>query len=175
MFLFDYDRTHSFSIFTHYKISDNVDLNLTWIYQTGLPYTPAIGKAYSPSVEGSQTVYYEKLIYGERNSERMRTYHRLDVGINYTKTTRHNRKAIWSFSIYNLYNRQNPYYYYYNTNNSGEIILPETGSETLPLKLYQMSFFPIIPSVSYKVFFEKEGNKKPRNKHSLKKWLYQEN
>ncbi len=158
-FLFDYDRTHVFSIFTHYQIRENIDLNLTWVYQTGLPYTPAIGKAFSPSVEGDQTVYREKLIYGERNSDRIRDYHRLDIGINYTKTTKHNRKAIWSFSVYNLYNRQNPYYYYYNTNNTGEIIMPEAGSEILPLKLYQMSFFPIIPSVSYKLFFENDNKK----------------
>jgi hypothetical protein len=174
-FLFDYDRTHTFSIFAHYKITENVDLNLTWIYQTGLPYTPAIGKAYSPSVEGDGTVYYEKLIYGERNSERMSDYHRLDVGINYTKITRRNRKSIWSFSVYNLYNRQNPYYYYFNTNNTSEIIIPEAGSETLPLKLYQMSFFPIIPSISYKVFFENDNNKTQKNRNFFKKWLYQEN
>ena len=154
-FLFNYDRTHSFSIFANYKIRENVDLNFTWIYQTGLPYTPAIGKVYSPTVEGDETVYYEKLIYGEKNSQRMRNYHRLDVSINYTKTNKHNRNTIWGFSVYNLYNRQNPYYYYFNTNKSGEIIIPATGSEALPLKLYQMSFFPVLPSVYYKVFFEK--------------------
>lgn len=175
VFLFDYDRTHSFSIYAHYKISENVDFNLTWIYQTGLPYTPAIGKAYTPTVEENQIVYYEKLIYGDRNSKRMRDYHRLDLGVNFTKTTKRNRKAIWSFSVYNLYNRQNPFYYYYNTNNTSEIIMPEISSATLPLKLYQMSYFPIIPSVSYKVFFDKEDDKKQSEKRSFKKWLYQEN
>ncbi|MBN1953287.1 MAG: TonB-dependent receptor [Bacteroidales bacterium] len=154
-YLFDFDRTHAFSAFLHYELNDKLDFSLTWIYQTGLPYTPAIGKVYSPTTEGEETSYQEYLIYGERYSERMRNYHRLDIGLNYETRTKRNRKVIWSFSVYNLYNRQNPYYYYFNTNDTGEIIFPETGSETLPLKLYQMSFFPFIPSVSYKVYFEK--------------------
>lgn len=172
-FLFDYDRTHAFSIYVNYKINEKLDFNLSWIYQTGLPYTPAISKNYTAAIIDGEKVYYEKLVYGDRNSERMKDYHRLDIGINYTTTNRKNRKAIWSFSVYNLYNRQNPYYYYYNTNNTSEIYIPD-GNEVLPLKLYQMSLFPIIPSISYKVFFEKGDNKKQKSKPSFKKWLYME-
>lgn len=152
-YLFAYDRPHSFAIDINRKISDRLNLNLAWIYQTGIPYTPAIGRTYLPYTQDEIPAYdYVSLVYGERNSERMKDYHRLDVALNYSKVTRNNRNATWTFSIYNVYNRQNSYYYFYNTNAS--IDFDEYGSELAgTLKMYQRSFFPIIPSISYKLDF----------------------
>jgi hypothetical protein len=153
-YIFEYDRPHSFSMDIHRTINDRWEFNALWVYQSGLPYTPAIGRAMIP-YSGEQEVYYdyEALIYGVRNSERMRPYHRLDAAVHYRTKTRKGRDATWTFSVYNLYNRQNPYFYYYNTKpglNYGYF-----GSEARegPMKLYQFSYFPIIPSVSYKVEF----------------------
>jgi hypothetical protein len=180
-FLFDFDRLHSFSISSNYKINEKLTLSLSWIYQTGLPYTPAIGRQYVPSLdpdEKGEYFYYEALIYGERNSERMKNYHRLDMGLNYETVTLRGRKAVWSFSVYNLYNRHNPYYYYYNNNNSSEIYIPEFGDEPEPLALYQKSYFPIIPAFSYKVFFDnyaRNNENKAKFKQRLRNWLYHEN
>ena len=54
----------------------------------------------------------------------------------------------WSLSIYNLYNRQNPYFIYFDIeNNLGE----EDGS--IELKAKQVSLFPIIPSISWNFKF----------------------
>ncbi|MBN2521591.1 MAG: carboxypeptidase-like regulatory domain-containing protein [Bacteroidales bacterium] len=182
-YLFDYDRLHTISMSASYKLNEKLSFNLTWIYQTGLPYTPAIGRQYVPSLkqdENGDFFYYEALIYSERNSERMKDYHRLDLGLSYsTLTKKTKRKAIWSFSIYNVYNRRNPYYYYFNTNNSGEIYKPELGDEFKPVSLYQVNFFPIIPSISYKLFFNENSNKNKGQKISIKQkfknWLYHEN
>lgn len=99
--------------------------------------------------------------------------HSFSTYINYATKNKKDRKAIWSFSVYNLYNRQNPNFYYYNTNNTGEIRLPEIGSEILELKLYQISLFSFIPSVSYKVYFEKGEKMREKKKRSFKNWLYQ--
>lgn len=154
---YEYDRPHSLSISSSYKISPNISINLLWIFQTGLPYTPAIGKQLLPSLTPNilgEYFYYEALIYGDRNSGRMKNYHRLDVSLNYEKRTKRGNKAIWTFSIYNLYNRQNPYSYYYNTNSTSEITIPENGLNDDQISLYQISYFPIMPSVSYKVFFD---------------------
>jgi hypothetical protein len=152
-YLFEYDRPHSIAIDIDRKISNRFHLNLAWIYQTGIPYTPAIGRTYIPYTDNRVPSYnYVSLIYGERNSERMKDYHRLDVAIYYTKTTRNNRKAIWTFSIYNVYNRLNSYYYFYNTNPS--IDFGDYGSVISgTLKMFQRSFFPIIPSISYRLDF----------------------
>jgi len=130
---------------------------------SGLPFTPAVGR--QMYLYEDEDDYIDALIYGERNSARMRPYHRLDIGFNYTKQTYRNRKAVWTFSIYNAYNRQNPYYYYYGTKKGFDndyymmyrmyrINDPYYSERGGKLSLYQTSFFPIIPTVSYKVYFE---------------------
>lgn len=157
-YIFDYDRPHSISLNIHKKLNEKWSFDAVWVYQTGLPYTPVIGRQLTlntkPDKNGNFS-YYETLLYGERNSARMKDYHRLDIGITLNTVTRHNRKAIWIFSVYNLYNRQNPVYYYYNTSENGGYDRPEYNTGFKPTFLYQMSFFPIIPSVSYKLYFEK--------------------
>ena len=111
----------------------------------------------------------------------MRDYHRLDIGLNWsTLTKRRGNKAEWSFSIYNAYNRQNPVYYYYNSNNSGEIDKPEHTGQFKPLSLYQLSLFPVLPTLSYKVYFNsnsqfiREKPVKTRTPFKVKfnNWLY---
>jgi outer membrane receptor for ferrienterochelin and colicin len=150
-YIFDYNRPHSFSLNISRKLKENLSLNLTWVYQSGLPFTPAIGRHYLPSPGKNylgKDIYYEALIYGERNSSKLRDYHRLDLGLNYSTFTKRGRTAVWNFSVYNAYNRHNPVYCYYNTNTT-----IYGYSESKPVSLYQWSLFPIIPSLSYKLFF----------------------
>jgi len=87
-------------------------------------------------------------VYGEKNSFRMKPYHRLDVALNFHKKTTWGERT-WSFSIYNAYNQQNPSYYGWGDEYYGRA----EGAETPPMKLYQYSYFPIIPSVSYSFKF----------------------
>ncbi len=90
-------------------------------------------------------------VYTDLNSYRMRAYHKLDVGINFYKTVKLGERT-WSINIYNLYNRQNPYYYFLDTtyqfDQQGRII-PEATKTVLK----QQSYFPIIPSFSYSLKF----------------------
>lgn len=166
-YLFEYDRPHSASLSIGRKLGDKWSLNLTWIYQTGLPYTPATGRQLVPETTGDG--YYEALIYGDRNSDRMRDYHRLDVGLVYRTVSKKRKLPVeWTFSVYNAYNRQNPYHYYYNTKAGDEIIMPELEGEIGALSMHQASFFPVIPTVSYKIFFDKASLKRTANKRTLK-------
>jgi len=167
-YLFEYDRPNCASIGISHKFIDNLTLNVIWIYQTGLPYTPAEGLQYTPDLEqivDGHPLYYKALIYGKRNSERMKDYHRLDLSLQYSRITKKRRLySTWSFSIYNVYNRKNPYYYYYNANSTSEMYYPYPGNENESLKLYQICFFPIMPSLSYKVFFDKGSWNHEKNK-----------
>lgn len=162
-FVFDYDRPHSATAVIQYKFSEKLTLNAAWVYQTGLPYTPAIGKQLSIGILDSENepFYYETLIYGERNSKRMKDYHRLDLSLNYNKfTTDKKIKSTWTFSLYNAYNHQNPVYYYYNDSPSSEIINPETNPYNYnQTKMYQYTLFPIIPMVSYKRYLGVKNTK----------------
>ena len=150
-YLYEYDRPHSFSIDVQRKISDRFVFNALWVYQSGLPYTPAIGRQLFPNTESHDISYDEEvLIYGARNSERMRPYHRLDLSLSFNTKTIKGRDETWTFSIYNLYNRRNPYLYYYND----EPEMFYSGNKPFSkLNLYQFSFLPIVPTVSYKVYF----------------------
>jgi hypothetical protein len=152
-YVFEYDRPHSFSFDLHRKLSKKLTLNVLWVYQSGLPYTPAIGRTYVPYISYPDISYeYETLIYGERNSVRMLDYHRMDVSLYLKSKTVKGRDETWTFSIYNLYNRQNPYFYFYNDKPRLDFGFYDI-EQFRSLKLYQLSYFPIIPTVSYKVEF----------------------
>ena len=153
---FKYDRTHDISIVYLQKIRSNVQLSATWVYGTGNPYTLAEGKylmTTGPDDDLNQSSAYYKYgqAYNDLNSYRMRAYHKLDVGINFYKEVNRGERT-WSINIYNLYNRQNPYYYFLETSGqfdkSGKEI-PGSGKTVLK----QQSYFPIIPSFSYSLKF----------------------
>ncbi|MDD3859574.1 MAG: TonB-dependent receptor [Bacteroidales bacterium] len=161
-FLFNYDRLHSFAFHTSYDLSEKVSLSLNWVFQSGLPYTPIIGRYNVPDTQNPGELT-EVLIFGDRNSERASAYHRLDLGLTYRKSTKkRGLPAEWNFVIYNAYNRYNAYNYFYKYRYDYEF------SDTYPyellewtrkLGLYKISYLPIIPSFSYKVYF---------NEYSLK-------
>ncbi|MDD2635051.1 MAG: TonB-dependent receptor [Bacteroidales bacterium] len=170
-FLFDFDRLHSLSLSVNYDINDKLNLNVSWVYQTGLPFTPLIGRQITPytneNTYGSNG-YYEVFTYGDRNSDKMKDYHRLDIGLTYsTKTKRRGLPVEWTFSIYNAYNRQNPYNYFYGHDQSSGIYFnTDINLDERKISLYQVSYLPIIPSFSYKVYFN-ENTLKNDNKLKL--------
>ena len=122
-YVFEYDRPNSINFNINCRLTERWSMSALWTYQTGLPYTPAVGVQIVPiiSSEGDKT------------------------------KTKHGRNAEWTFSIYNVYCRQNPYYYYYGDKKGDPISWNQYPDE--PQCLWQRSFFPLIPSFSYKVWF----------------------
>lgn len=145
-FPYTYDRRHDISIVATYKQSEKVDIGLVWVYGTGNATT--LGYELYPSDDivnqNNQNYYYDYnyiTYYESRNNWRMPAYHRLDLSVNFRKKLKWADRTL-SVSIYNVYNRQNPYFVmWHNFNNAGKY------------NLYQYSIFPIIPSVSYSVKF----------------------
>ena len=155
---FRYDRRHDISIVITHQLKENIDASATWVFGTGNAITLPIGRYYLGEDEKglhpfpSLAYADEAELYSKRNAFRMRSYHRLDVGFNFHKKKKWGER-IWSVSIYNLYNRQNPYFYYFDTPH-------ETYTQSNPIptkkpqqKLFQQSLFPIIPSVAYRFEF----------------------
>ncbi|MDD2549873.1 MAG: TonB-dependent receptor [Bacteroidales bacterium] len=186
-YAFDYDRPHSLSLTLNRKLNAKLTLSATWVIQSGLPFTPVYGRQFVPSLtDGSDddTYYYEAFIYGEKNSAQMRPYHRLDLALHYTTKTKYGNKAQWTFAVYNAYNRQNPYTYVF-THDAKQydwLILDPDIRGAEPFSLYQISFFPILPTVSYSVFFDdikgfrkqRAKTRKTKDKEGRKRrsWLY---
>ncbi|MBQ8957212.1 MAG: TonB-dependent receptor [Bacteroidales bacterium] len=151
-YVFEYDRPHSVNINVNYQLTERWSLSALWTYQTGLPFTSVIGVQSIPIISSSGEVGFDEAnIYGDRNSERMRDYHRLDLAAKFLTKNEKGRKAEWTFSIYNVYCRQNPYYYYYGDQKGDPLYWNQFPDD--PPTLWQRSFFPIIPSFSYKVWF----------------------
>lgn len=121
------------------------------MFATGSPVTLGISKIDLMSnnlyTNSSETPNYplpptfdDVYIYGTINNYRMPSYHRLDLAINHSKTLKRGITT-WSFSIYNVYNRKNPYFLFF------------AEDENKKTQLYKFTLFPIIPSISYSFKF----------------------
>ncbi len=140
-----YDRRHDLSITATHKLNDKWTLSSVFVYATGNSITLPTERY----IIGSN-VYTE---FTSRNGFRMEPYHRLDLGATYTPNTKNKRfKSSWNFSIYNVYSRKNPYFIYFDlestTGENGNI---QDGN--LTPKAYQVSIFPILPSVTWNFNF----------------------
>lgn len=151
-FPYRYDRRHDISFTLAHQLSKRVEISCGWVFGTGNAVTLATGKYNSFSLDelvaqpfgafggGPQIYLYE----GGRNGSRMRSYHRLDWGIDFSKPKKWGQRT-WNLSFYNFYNRRNPFFYYFDEQSQ-----PNGQSETT---LRQFSLFPIIPSLSYRFEF----------------------
>jgi len=131
-----FDRPHDLSIVQSYQMNKSWQLSATFVYATGRAYTPIQSLFIInglPNVE-----------YGPRNSARFDHYHRLDLSLVYKRPVIPGKKfySSWAFSIYNVYNRLNPFFFYTSLNQS----ILGGNSETQAVKV---SLFPIIPSVTW--------------------------
>jgi hypothetical protein len=139
-----YDRRHDISIVNIYKFNDRIKLSCTWVYGTGnaitLPVAQYDAAPHNPAQIDNFSQYNFigfRNDYGEKNSFRMAPYHRLDVGIQFTKVKERYTRT-FELSFYNAYNRWNPFFYYI-----------EKGVTATQNKLMQVTLFPILPSVSW--------------------------
>ena len=99
----NFDKPHSLSIISNYKFTKRFSASINAQYLSGRPLTYPIGY-YSV---GGQTL----IDYSERNQYRIDNYYRVDIGLNLEGNHKRNKLAhgFWSFSIYNLFGRNNPY------------------------------------------------------------------
>ncbi|MEJ7646458.1 MAG: TonB-dependent receptor plug domain-containing protein [Chryseolinea sp.] len=142
-FPYRYDRRHDLKIAAIYEVKPLKELSLTWVYGSGAAVT--LAKSSYLQSPGTLSHYYNAdgqtiINYGDRNSYRMRPYHRLDLSYTITKKMKWGERS-WSFGIYNAYSRRNPFF------------LDRTQDDKGRQKFVQYSLFPIIPSVAYRFKF----------------------
>jgi hypothetical protein len=137
---YKYDRRHDISIVAIYKLSNKLDVSSTWVYGTGNAISLPL-QSYAAVVDPGSSLNNEVQYYGGKNNYRMAPYSRMDVSVNKHKKKKWGR-VTWSFGVYNLYNRQNPYFLYFARNDFGV------------QQLKQVSLFRLIPSISYSFKFD---------------------
>jgi hypothetical protein len=130
-----YDRRHDLSVVGMYELNKRWRLSSVFVYGTGNA-TTLPERFYI--INGVLTQEYSKV-----NQYRLAPYHRLDFSATYEPIPKKQRKYKyqWVFSVYNVYNRMNPYFLYFNQEGS-----PLNG--TLKVEARQVSLFPVIPSVT---------------------------
>lgn len=129
------DRPHNINVSTQWKWRKGWTFGTNFVYTSGRPLTFPDG-----TYRLNDVVVQD---YSARNLDRIPDYHRMDIS--FTKDTRIKTDqpsyTLWSFSIYNLYARKNPYSIYFR----------QSGSR---LVSYRLSVFgTLIPSVSWKHYF----------------------
>ena len=134
-----HDRRHDISFMLSYDVLPQLTLSFVWVYATGNTMTIPVGFYF---------VGWNKVTeYSDKNAFRVPPYHRMDISINWMikKTERFENSL--NFSIYNAYNRRNPFFISIGSRiNTDKLEITNTA--------YQMSLFPIIPSVSWNFKFK---------------------
>ena len=133
-----YDRRHDLSITATYTINEKWNASLIFVYATGNTTTLPIAQY---MIDGELTSEY-----GQRNSFRLAPYHRLDISATYIHRQTKKWESSFNFSIYNVYNRKNPYFIYFTSEGNVE-------EGTFETKAKQVSLFPILPSVTWNFKF----------------------
>ncbi len=131
----NFDKPHDISVVANYKFTRRFSASANFVYQTGRPVTFPIG---SFAFNNSEFVFYS-----DRNKFRIPDYYRLDLSFNMEGNHKIKKFAhsFWSFSIYNVLGRNNPYSVFFVTQD-GDI------------KAYQSSIFSIpVPTITYNFKF----------------------
>lgn len=129
-----YDRRHDLSIVSTYELNEKWSFSATFVYATGNAITLPVSRYV---IEGR--IVNE---YGARNSFRMPAYHRADVSVTMKGKKHKNYQSSWNLSVYNLYNRANPYFMYFKI--EGDIY-----QGNLKVSAKQVSLFPILPTITW--------------------------
>ncbi len=143
-FFANYDRRHVLNINTAYDLNEKWSFGANFNFSSGRPITLPTGK-YEYGI-------YNPDVISERNGYRLPAYNRLDLSATYTPNHRKNNKwkGQWVFSVYNVYNQQNPFTVYTRTKQDSEGNIIGDGTEKEARLVY---LFPILPSITYNFRF----------------------
>ncbi|MGD0710762.1 MAG: TonB-dependent receptor [Bacteroidales bacterium] len=131
-----YDRRNDISLILSFELNSKWTFSAIFVYATGNAMTLPVARYF---LEGN--IIDE---YGTINSFRMPPYDRMDISATYTRNKNKKFHSSWNFSIYNVYDRYNPYYIYFPTTEQGETIITQAK---------QVSLFPILPSITWNFKF----------------------
>lgn len=142
-FPFKYDRRHDLSLNGEYRLpapaSKERSFSFGFTLQSGnylsIPdyeqpglVLPGMDHYLSSGIPWFST----RKSFDHPNNFKMPVFHHLDLAYSSTKKLGGNKSRTWSVSVYNAYNRLNPWYYYKKDGN-----------------VKKVSIFPVVPSITY--------------------------
>lgn len=132
-----YDRTHDLKIVLQYSPNSKWDLSANFTFQSGQSYTGATSR-FQCMLPG-QNYGAGHVFPSQRYGLRLPASHQLNLSAAYNFTS-WGHKSRLCFDIYNVYNHRDILMRYY-----------DTQSEDAELK--DVELLPIIPSISYEIYF----------------------
>ena len=149
-FISDFDRPHVFNSTINFEGNKYNTLSFNFTIQSGRPYTLASGNVQVDEIDVP--------IFLERNNSRLPVYHRLDLSwnVHFSQSKKNKRwQNYWTFTIYNLYGRDNPLNIFYtqqaSTTGGGSTVL--FGDTPLGSKRISVLNSPLV-SLTYNFTFQ---------------------
>ena len=144
----NFDRRHNLSAVFTQKVSKRILASASFVFASGQPLTTPVAKYY---LNGEWVSNYDE---AKRNNFRLPAYHRADIGVTIKSKERPDKrfKSNWNISVYNLYNRENPYAIYFREIRESDLeknpgaVVGNTGA-------IQTTLFKIIPAVTWNFEF----------------------
>ncbi|MBN1951390.1 MAG: carboxypeptidase-like regulatory domain-containing protein [Bacteroidales bacterium] len=137
-----YDKPHDISTSLNYRLSRRWSVSGNFIFSSGRPATLP---EYQLEILNRKMVYFS-----DRNKYRLPDYHRLDLSVTFHGHIKAEQRYIssWTFSVFNVYGRSNPYSVYYTKDQ------PTQANDYKEYILYQLSIVnQPIPTISYNFRF----------------------
>lgn len=140
----NFDRRHNLSMVFTQKFSKRLLATASFVFASGQPLTTPVSKYF---YNGEWQTNYDGQ---ERNNFRIPAYHRADIGVTLKGKEKPEKRfrSNWNFSIYNFYNRDNPYALYFRE-------IRDTDLENFPnaqvgnTAAFQTTLFRIIPAITW--------------------------
>lgn len=131
----NFDKPHNFTMVARYRLGPFMTLSTIFTFNSGRPVTLPNGKF---SYQGENIAYFN-----DRNGGRIPDYHRMDLSLQYESPSRKKLlSGTWTFSVYNLYGRQNAFSVYFK------------DTFGAPPQAFKLSVIGVpFPSLSYELKF----------------------
>ena len=140
-----FDQTHNFSLAAFYELNKRWTFSASWVFNSGTPTTFPTSRYYQQGYLVPQNAS------NSRNNVRLPDYHRLDISatLNGKDKPEKRWKSQWVFSVYNLYNRRNPFDIFFRQ----QQIRPTAGQPITSEAIRLSVIGSFVPSVSYNFNF----------------------
>ena len=134
-YYYRYDRRHQINFTANMDVTERNTIAFSGIFGTGYPVTFPHGRYVD--INGNEVFDYEM-----KNGYRLRYYLRFDVALTNKRENYYSGlRQEFVISIYNLFNRRNPYFLYVDRDAGQGFVAKE------------VSIFPLFPSVTYRLLF----------------------
>jgi len=148
VFYAKYDQRNNISVVASYDLTERLSISATFVFQSGS--LTSLPTSYSLIQDPNPTNPFINTSEDTRNNVRLPAYNRLDLAIVWKFKPKWGHSDL-TLSVYNVYDRLNPYIVYINVPSA----LPGSSTLNIPqgATVQQISLFPIIPSLTYNFKF----------------------